>query len=162
MFFLFLFLNLSVLVNVSGFFFSNFSFVDLVLGLKSIFGGLINIFPHDRDDFGQFGDFGWWILWLYFAINFFSEEEKCWEGSLWGSGLNIYKSTLSSFFLPIFIKGFVCKKLFIMRRENGLYIYFLFMKLNMIGYITTPSDSYSILLFCFLFSLIFHSFVSIF
>ncbi len=127
-FFLFLFLNFSVLVNISGFLFCHFFLVDLVLGFKSIFGGLIHILPHIRDDFGQFGDFGIWILWLYFAVNFFSKEEKCWEGSLWGSGLNIYKSTLSSFFLPIFIKGFVCKKLFIFRRENSLYIYFLFMK----------------------------------
>jgi hypothetical protein len=76
-FFLLFLFDLAVLVNVSGFLFGNFSFVDLVLGFESILGGLIYIPPHIRNDFGQFGDFGIWIVSLYFAVNFFSVEEKC-------------------------------------------------------------------------------------
>jgi hypothetical protein len=74
--FLFLF-DLAMLFNVSSFLSGNFFFVDLVLSFESILGGLIYIPPHLRNYFGQFGDFGIWILSLYFAVNFFSEEEKC-------------------------------------------------------------------------------------
>lgn len=101
-FFFLLLFDLSVLVNVGGFFVSNLFLVLLVLDFQSVFGGLIDILPHLGDDFGQFGDFGIGILWLYFVVNLLSEKEECGQGSFWWSGLYKLKSTLSSIcFLPI-------------------------------------------------------------
>lgn len=87
-FFSLLLFNLSVLVNISGFFGSSFFLVDLVKGFKSVLGGLINILPHLRDDFGEFGDWGVGVISLDFGVDFFSVEEKGGEGSLGGSRLN--------------------------------------------------------------------------
>lgn len=44
--------------------------------------------PHFADDFGELGDLSIWIFGLDFAIDFFSEEEECGEGSFGRSGLD--------------------------------------------------------------------------
>jgi hypothetical protein len=60
--FLLSFLDLSELVDVGSFLFSDFLLVDLILGLQSLLAGWIDMLPHIRDDFGEFGDFGIWIF----------------------------------------------------------------------------------------------------
>lgn len=76
-FFLFLLLNLAELVNIGSFLYGDFFLVFLVLSLKSIFGSLIDIFPHFTDDFGELGDLGIGILRFDLIVNLLSKEEEC-------------------------------------------------------------------------------------
>lgn len=65
-----------------------FCLILLVVGLETVFGGLVNASPPLADDLGELGNFGAGVFCLHIFVHLPSKEEESGEGLLWRSRLH--------------------------------------------------------------------------
>ena len=73
---LFLALDFTVLLLVLGLHASDDFLVLLILSLKTVFGGLVDLLPHVTDDLGDFGNLGSRVVGLDSVVDFATVEEE--------------------------------------------------------------------------------------